>query len=130
MPGWNSSGGSPSWWTSTSHAVEGHGEVDALVGGLDRVAEHRALEPEPLVAEVRALRHGLVGVVEVQRGRGEALVHDDAEPEQHRDEHAVGPGAADGARVSGAGAGRQLHRRSSGGTCSARVRPRRTVRSA
>src|SRR3546814_9211875 len=74
-------------------------------------------------AELVSLLDRFIGVVEVQRCRGEALPHHDAEPQEHRDEHAVGPGVALAAPRSalivgpgGPGAGGQLHLCSSGGT--------------
>ena len=87
-----------------------------------------------LVPRLLALRHRLVGVAEVEGGVREPLEHQDAERHQddakHDERHpaatpaagsGTGPGATGTTAAVGSGvverAGRQLHRRSSGGTC-------------
>ena len=54
-------------------------------GATDRVVHVRAPGKINVFMKVGSLLDGLVGVVEVQRGRGEALVDDHAEADEHRD---------------------------------------------
>jgi hypothetical protein len=115
-------------------AVERDRERHALGGGLHAVL-HGALHTDALVAEGVPLRDGFISVVEVQRRRCEPLVRHDADGDEHHGEDAVGPQAAPagrGRRVGRIGRrpGGQLHRRCSGGTRSAKERPRCTVRRA
>jgi hypothetical protein len=125
------------------HPVESDLERDALAGADDRAGHDRALQPEPLGADRVVLGDRLVGVAVEGGGAAEGLDDDEStdtdDDNEERERGEVRPTTTTrrhGRRGSVAtfglrtGAGRQLHRRFSGGTRRLSRRPRRTVTSA